>query len=190
MWPIGLSSILALAVFFERMYSLRNPLLIPDRFLVEFFELLKQKRHLDAITICKSSKSVMGNVFLVAVENRDLSREDLKVRIEEVGKQEIAALERNTIVLGIVASVAPLLGLLGTVWGMIDAFRVIEALGEPNISNLAEGIYKALITTLAGLTVGIPSLIGHRWVLRKVDVVALSLEKESLRAINLLKAEN
>lgn len=190
MLPIAIASIMALTVFLERMYSVREAKLIPETFLLEFYELLQQNRYLDAIARGKSSQCSIGNILVVAVENRSLTREQLKSRIEEVGKQEIASLDKYIIVLGVIASVAPLMGLLGTVWGMIDAFRAIEALGEPNVSHLAEGIYKALVTTLAGLAVGIPALVAHRWVLRKIDVIATRFERESLQVLNLLHNES
>ena len=100
----------------------------------------------------------------------------MKERLEEVGRREAAELERFSAVLGTVASIAPLLGLLGTVWGMILTFEVIQSQGMGVVANLAGGISQALISTMAGLSVGIPALVAHRWVLARADRLILGLE--------------
>ena len=105
-----------------------------------------------------------------------VSREDIETRLEEEAHQYIAKFERRTFLLGITASVAPMLGLLGTVLGMIITFDDIQNSGIGDAKSLAGGISQALITTFSGLAVGIPSLIAHRWLLKELDRKALELE--------------
>ena len=121
-----------------------------------------------------------------AVEAEGTPRSDIKERLEEVGRREAAELERFAPVIGTVASVSPLLGLLGTVWGMIQTFEVIQTQGMGVVGSLAGGISQALITTMAGLTVGIPALIAYRWVLARVDQLVLELEEVGLLVLDLL----
>ena len=188
MIPIGLASVIGVAVFLERALALRSELICPQSFLKELHEILRQKRHLDALALCRKTQSVAAEIFVLAVAHRDLNREQIKERVEEAGRQIVTRMERNTVILGVIANVAPLLGLLGTVWGMILTFESIQQGGMGNISSLAGGISQALITTFAGLVVGIPAVIAHRWLLGKVDDHTLMLEKEALWVIDLLKS--
>ncbi len=117
---------------------------------------------------------------------RGQSRTVIKERIEEVGRREAAEMERNVPVLGTIASISPLLGLLGTVGGMILTFQVISEEGSANVGSLAEGISQALITTFAGLSVGIPAVVANRFVLSRVDALLLDLEELSLSVLEIL----
>lgn len=183
MVPIALASVIALAAFLERAVALRRGRVVPRSFSVELEELLKQKRWADAVTLCRKSDTAVARVVDVAVAARGESRAEIKERVEEVGRRESAELERYTGVLGTVANVAPLLGLLGTVWGMILTFEVIKEQGIGNPASLAGGISQALITTMAGLSVGIPALIAYRWVLSKADDLVLEMEEVALDAL-------
>lgn len=189
MIPIGLASVLALAVLLERIFALRAGRVIPGGFAVEVQELLKQGRFADAMTLCRKQESAAARIAEIAIEHRGRPRAEIKERVEEMGRREAADLERYSEVLGTVANVAPLLGLLGTVWGMILTFEVIQAEGVGVVSSLAGGISQALITTMAGLTVGIPALIAYRWVLSKADVLLLDLEEISLALLDLLASD-
>lgn len=190
MIPIGLASVVALAAFFERLLSLRRSRVAPRAVARELGELLRQGRFGDALAACRRGDSALSRVIATAVAARGLSRSAIKERLEEVGRREAAELERFTGVLGTVAAVAPLMGLLGTVWGMILTFEVIQQQGVGVVSSLAGGISQALITTLAGLTVGIPALIAHRWVLSRADDLVLELEEAALEALDLLSEES
>lgn len=184
MIPIGLASVVMLAVFIERLFALRRGRVVPRSFGVELVELLKQDRVADALTHCRKHESASARVAEVAIEARGRSRSELKERLEEVGRREAAELERYTEVLGTVAAIAPLMGLLGTVWGMILTFDVIQQEGVGVVGSLAGGISQALITTLAGLSVGIPALVAHRWVLSRVDELLLELEELAIAVID------
>ena len=106
-----------------------------------------------------------------------MAQSDQRLLIEDVGRQLVGALHKKTFLLGITASVAPMLGLLGTVLGMIVTFSEIQHVGVGDAGALAGGISQALVTTFAGLCVGIPALVAHRWVLREIDDIALDWEE-------------
>ena len=186
MVPIGLASVIAMAALIERVSALRVPRVVPHGFAVEITELLNQERYPDALTLCRKSETAVARVVEVAILARGRTRAEIKERLEEIGRREAAELERYSQVLGTIASVAPLLGLLGTVWGMILTFDVIQEEGLGGVANLAGGISQALITTMAGLSVGIPTLIAYKWVLSRADELVLELEEISLSVLDKL----
>jgi biopolymer transport protein ExbB len=173
-------SLVGLAAFFERLFALRRGRVVPESVRVELLELVRQDRLADAITACRKDDGPLGRIVEVIVSHAGQPRAEVKELAEEVGRRESAELERFTGVVGIVASVAPLLGLLGTVWGMIQTFDVIQANGMGDIGRMAGGISTALVTTFGGLSVGIPALMGHRYLLSRVDELTLELEEASL----------
>jgi len=187
MVPIGLASVIGLAVLLERVWALRGVVVVPQSFVVEMDELMRQARWGDVIASARKSDSAAGRVVLAAADVRHKSRAAIKERLEEVGRREAAELERFSSVLGTIASIAPLLGLLGTVWGMILTFDVIQTEGIGVVANLAGGISQALISTMAGLTVGIPALVAHRWVLARADRHVLALEDLGLLVLTHLE---
>lgn len=186
MVPIGVASVVGLAVFLERVWSLRSAKVVPEGLAGEVDELMQQQRWGDVAAVAAKSDSAAGRVLSAAVSMRSHPRPEIKERIEEVGRREAAELERFSAVLGTVASIAPLLGLLGTVWGMIVTFDVIQSEGIGVVANLAGGISQALVSTMAGLTVGIPALVAHRWVLARADRLVLGLEDMGLLALRYL----
>jgi biopolymer transport protein ExbB len=189
MVPIGLASVIGLAALLERMVALRENHVFPRGFSVEVDEILRQERWGDATALCRKHDSAAARVVLTAVDAKGQGRSAIKERLEETGRREAANLERFSAVLGTVASIAPLLGLLGTVWGMILTFEVIQQQGVGVVSSLAGGISQALISTMAGLTVGIPALVGHRWVLARADRLVLALEDLGLLVLEHLCPE-
>ncbi len=186
MIPIALCSVVALATFLERLWSLRSEKIIPAAFTAEFIELGRQGRWGDAMALCRKRNVASARVLEVALEVRGHTRAVIKERIEEVGRREAAEMERYVPILGTIASIAPLLGLLGTVGGMILTFQVISEEGAANVASLAGGISQALITTFAGLSVGIPAVVANRYVLARVDALLLELEEVSLAVLELL----
>jgi biopolymer transport protein ExbB len=189
MIPIGLCSVIALATFFERLWSLRRGAVVPPSLCVELIELLRQGRDGDALMLCRKRDVAVARVIEVAVEARGGTRAEIKERVEEVGRREAAELERYVPVLGTIASISPLLGLLGTVGGMIVTFEVIASQGGvTDVAPLAGGISQALITTFAGLSVGIPAVVANRFILSKVDSLLVDMELVSLGVIDLLSA--
>ncbi|MFH1468724.1 MAG: MotA/TolQ/ExbB proton channel family protein [Pseudomonadota bacterium] len=186
MVPIGLAALIGMFTFFERLWALRRGAVMPRGFCVELEDLMRQARWDDGRTLCRKNASSIAGIMEVAVAWHGEGRDRLKERLEEAGRREAAALERYTGILGIVASVAPLLGLLGTVWGMILTFDVIQEVGVGVVSSLAGGISQALITTFAGLTVGIPALIAHRYLLSRADELLLEMEGYSIDMLELV----
>jgi biopolymer transport protein ExbB len=132
----------------------------------------------------------MAAIIFEGIRNSTHGREAVKDAVEGIGRQEAAKLERYVGVVGTIAAISPLLGLLGTVTGMIKAFNVISTHGVGNPSSLAGGISEALITTAAGLIVAIPAYVMYRYLMSKVDRIILSMEKYSLHLVDLLEERN
>jgi biopolymer transport protein ExbB len=189
MIPIVLSSVVALAAFFERLWALRRERVVPQAFCVELIELVRQERFADALTLCRKKDSSIARILEVAIESRGSSRSDLKEKVEEVGRRESAELERYIPVIGTISTLGPLLGLLGTVLGMIKTFEGIESGGMGQMNFVAGGIGVALITTFSGLLVAIPAVIAHQYLLSRVDRLIVDLEEVSLGVVDLLAAE-
>lgn len=189
MLPIILCSIAAMAIIGERFWSLRKKKILPPELMPQIWK-LHRDRKLDnnAIRSLRLS-SPLGAVLAAGLANSAHGREMMRVSIEEVGRQVVHELERFLNTLGTIASIAPLLGLLGTVVGMIKVFSaiMIHGVGDPGI--LAGGISEALITTAAGLTVAIPSLIFHRYFERLVEEYVLNMEEEALRLIDIIHGD-
>ena len=177
MIPLLLGSILTLAIVIERAFSLRaKKIIIPE--IVTAVERIKCPEDIRvAESICETYPGTFANVMLPALRNRDLNREELKEFIVDQGRQEVRTLERGLVGLETIAGVAPLLGLMGTVVGMIKVFNVIsqQGLGQANV--LSGGISEALITTVTGLAIGIPALIAYNYFTSKAEGVVMDIEK-------------
>jgi biopolymer transport protein ExbB len=187
MIPIALCSIIALAIFLERLWSLRRSRVLPRDFLIEIEDLIRREKIPEAITRCRRDNSSMANIILAGIRNFGKRREIVKESIEEIGRREAAVLERYINVVGTIAAIAPLLGLLGTVFGMIKAFNVISIQGVGNPGSLAGGISEALITTAAGLVVAIPTFVLYRYLANRADALIVEMEEHSIRMVDLLK---
>ena len=184
MIPIGICSFVALAVFIERLISLRRGAVIPATFLPGLKKTLRKDPtdKTKAIAYCRKNASPVANVFAAGIKKLDGSIESIQQRIEEAGQREVLKLRRFLRVLSVIASVTPLMGLLGTIFGMIKAFQTVavspDALGKTEL--LATGIYEAMITTAAGLTVAIPVLIAYHWISAKVDRLVMDIDSMSV----------
>ena len=186
MWPILLCSIISLAIIAERFWSLRKNRLLPKHLVAQVWQ-WEKVGHLDSKRISDLRQgSPLGRILAAGLVNRKHSREVMKESIEEVGRHVAHNLTRFLNTLGTIASISPLLGLLGTVIGMIKVFAVITAHGVGDPGILAEGISEALVTTAAGLSVAIPTLMFHRFFSGKVDELVLAMEIESLKMIEVM----
>ena len=185
---ILLSSVIALAVFSARMLALRDSRTVPRSLTVQVRDLVLRGEVPEALTACRIDDSPLARVYLAGLRQFGKTRETIKEFLAEVGRHEGMNLSRGLSVLETVAIVAPLLGLLGTVWGMIDVFGAIEAHGVGDAGALAGGIGTALYTTLAGLLVAIPVRVGHSIVQSRVDRVILQMEEEALALLDLLSS--
>ena len=188
MVPIGFLSVICFGVFIERLLVLRMRRICPKKWAKRVRNHFSAGDVEEAVDMCRVGKTSLSRLFQLTFANQGKSRSELKVLVEERGRIEIAQLEKNISVMGTIASVAPLLGLMGTVWGMILTFEAIQSEGMGSVSGLAGGISQALVTTFAGLAVGIPAFIAHRWANRRIDLLAMGLEEESLKLISLMTA--
>ncbi|NPA24978.1 MAG: MotA/TolQ/ExbB proton channel family protein [Deltaproteobacteria bacterium] len=190
MYPILLCSILTLAILFERLFALRRSRVIPEKFIIEVSDLVRQGRMEDAMTKCRLNDSSIARVLMAGISRHTKPHQQIKEAIEDVGRLEAANLERFLNVLGTIAGIAPLLGLLGTVTGMIKAFNVISHAGIGNPQMLAGGISEALITTAAGLVVAIPAFVFYKILRSRVDKRILRMERVSLEILDLIGQES
>ena len=183
MWPILLCSIISLAIIAERFWSLQRKRISPAHLVAQVWH-WEKNGHLDSKRISDLRKSSpLGRILAAGLVNRNHSRDVMKESIEEVGRHVAHELERFLNTLGTIASISPLLGLLGTVIGMIKVFAVITAQGVGDPSVLAEGISEALLTTAAGLSVAIPTLMFHRYFSGVVDELIVTMEQEALKLV-------
>ena len=188
MYPILLCSILSVAIFLERLWTLRENKIIPKNFIKEIEDFIRMKKYNEALTLCSSSNSSIARIIYAGLKRVGKSRDEIKEAIVEQGKQEAMELEKYLTTLGTISGISPLLGLLGTVTGMIKTFNVLalsKQLGDPSL--LSEGISEALITTAAGLIVAIPSFIFYKYFTSKVDKLVVKMEGISMRFVELLE---
>lgn len=189
MLPIILCSIGAMGIVAERFWSLQRKKILPPELVPQVWKLHREKK-LDAVTLRRlKNSSPLGCILASGLANSHHGRKFMKECIEETGRKVAHDLERYLNTLGTIAAVGPLLGLLGTVFGMIDIFSSLMLHGAGDPSVLAGGISVALITTAAGLTVAIPSLVFHRYFERLVDEYVVSMEEEALKLIDILHGE-
>lgn len=190
MLPIILCSIIAAAICVERLWSLKPSRIAPRHTLATVWGWLK-KDEFDAKKLkTLRSGSPLGEILAAVLVSHRRGRGAMKESVEEAAGQVLHDLERYLTALGTIAAIAPLLGLLGTVIGMIDVFTVIRLQGTGDPNELAGGISEALITTAAGISVAIPALIFHRMFTRRVDDLVLTMEQEANKLVELLHAED
>jgi biopolymer transport protein ExbB len=195
MLPIILCSIGAMGIVAERFWALQRNKILPPELLAHILRQVKEDKLNGPVLRRIKLSSPLGAILAAGLNHslhdrdRRYGREMMKTSIEEAGRQVVHELERFLNPLGTIASITPLLGLLGTVVGMIKVFAaiMIHGVGDPGI--LAGGISEALITTAAGLTVAIPSLIFHRYFERLIDEYVLNMEEESLKLIDVMHGD-
>lgn len=189
MWPIMMCSVGAMAIIAERFWSLQRKKILPDDLVSQIWKLHRDNK-LDDITLRRlKTSSPLGNIIAAGLINSRHGHNAMKEAIEDVGRQITHELERFLNALGIIAEISPLLGLLGTVFGMIEIFSELMQHGAGDPTVLAGGISVALITTAAGLCVAIPSLIFHRYFQRLVDEYVIAMEMEALRLIEMMHGD-
>jgi biopolymer transport protein ExbB len=186
MLPIVLSSITAMAIIVERFWALRRKKILPPELVAQVWKLSREKKLDDVALRHLKYSSPLGCILAAGLANSHHGRKFMKECIEETGRKVVHDLERFLNTLGTIAAIGPLLGLLGTVFGMIDIFSSLMLHGAGNPAALAGGISIALITTASGLAVAIPSLIFHRYFERLVDEYVVIMEEEALKLVDLL----
>jgi biopolymer transport protein ExbB len=183
MVPILLCSVVAMAIVAERFWTLQRKRITPGNLVVQVWQWAKSGNLSEDRVRALRKSSPLGRILAAGLVNRDNSRAMMKESIEEVGRHVVHDLDRYLNTLGTIASITPLLGLLGTVIGMIKVFAVITTQGVGNPGILAGGISEALITTAAGLTVAIPTLMFHRYFRGHVDELVVTMEQEALKMV-------
>ena len=186
MLPIILCSIISISIIAERFWSLRREKVLPDHLVATVWTAVKQNTMNRADIEAISKESALGQILSAGLLNRNESRERIKECIEERGREVVHDLERFLNTLGTIASISPLLGLLGTVIGMISVFAAITQHGVGDPGALAGGISQAMITTAAGLSVAIFSLVFYRYFRRKVDGIVVVMEREAIKMVDVL----
>lgn len=189
MIPIILCSIAVVGISIERFWTLNPEKIAPKHLLAEVWGWIKSNElTADKLQQLKSS-SQLGRILASGLSNSRHGRDVMKDSIEESASQVVHELEKYLSILGTIASTAPLLGLLGTVFGMIKVFSAIMVEGTGNAGVLAGGISQALITTAAGLCVAIPAMVMHRYYLRRIDSIVVTMEQESVKLVDALHSE-
>ena len=184
-WPIILLSIISLAIVLEKTWNLARDIIIPKNLTEHLISLVAD----DSLTEKNkkmSKDSVLGSIFEKLINEKNNDKANLRLKAEEVGRFEVNRLEQYLSLLGTIATVSPILGLLGTVMGMINIFSNLLEANLSSVSPLASGIAEALVTTAAGLVVAIPTLIFYRHFTRIIENYALELEEESNKLIDYL----
>ncbi|MRX26812.1 MotA/TolQ/ExbB proton channel family protein [Kangiella sp. HZ709] len=189
MVPIILCSFIAMGIIFERFWSLRKDSILPKHLVAQVWTWIKNGQFDKSKMRDLKNSSALGEVLTAGLLNHQFGREAMKASINEAGRGIVIRLERFLNTLGSIALVAPLLGLLGTVIGMIKVFTVIRLEGVGNADALAGGISEALITTAAGMAIAIPTLVLHRYFTRKVEELVTEMEQEALKMVDVLHGE-
>lgn len=189
MLPIILTSIIVVAISVERYWTLSAKKIAPKHLLAQVWGWIKNNQ-VDAVRLQElKQSSELGRILAAGLSNSRHGRECMKDSIQEAASQVIHDMERYVGALSTIAAIAPLMGLLGTVFGMIQVFFVIELEGAGNAGALAGGISEALYTTAAGLMVAIPAMISHRYFTRRIDSLVLAMEQEATTLIDALYSE-
>ena len=184
MIPIAICSVLSLAVIIEKLISLRTKKIIVPEVKSIINSLTSEDDINLALSVCDQHKGVLSNLMKMVLQHKGTSYLAVRDELSDNGRQEVRILEKGLVILETIAAVTPILGLLGTVVGMIKVFNVISVQGVGKASALSGGISEALITTAAGLTVGIPALIFYNYFSKKTEDLILDIENISN---NLLK---
>jgi len=188
MIPLSLCSIFVIAIIIERWYSLRRIKVIKPETSSIIAKINSEKDVKMALSLCRENNDSFSNIISTALQSHNTNSEDIKELIEEQGRGETRRLEKGLVILETIAGIAPLLGLLGTVLGMIDVFDVITIAGQAKTAALSGGISEALITTVAGLSIGILALVFYNYFTNRAETLILEIEKYSSRLLQKMQS--
>ncbi len=190
MYPILLCSVLAVAVVIDRLFHLYRAKIDTKKFMDEIANTLRRNRIMEAIDACDKTPGPIAHILKAGIMKHDRPRQEIKEAIEDAGLYEIPRLKKNVAVLATIAHITPLLGLLGTVLGMVRCFQTIQqkatSLHPVSPGDLAGGIWEALVTTVAGLSIAIPTLVAYNYLVNKVNGIILDMEKSATDLVNIL----
>jgi biopolymer transport protein ExbB len=188
MWPIILCSICVVAITLERMWTLQDRRVLPQDLAPKVWQLIESNQVNDKVIAALEQNSPLGRLLAAGLRNRNKPRDVLMERLEDTGRHVVHELERFLNTLGTIAEVSPLLGLLGTVTGIIQSFYAIQAGGMGDPRALSGGIGQALIATVAGLSVAIPATFAYRLLRGKVERIVVEMEKNAIRMTDAVEA--
>lgn len=186
MYPIFICSLIAITIFFERMFFLKSIKTKTKRFVLRVKNLVKKGSIELAVSACRKSPTPISEIMLAGLMKFGRGRDEMKEAIEDSANQEIPVLERNLSTLSTIGNITPLLGLLGTVFGMVKAFNVIAVMGVGKPEALAGGISEALLTTAFGLSIAIPTIVVYNYLSHRVDKLIREMEINCVDLIDLL----
>ena len=186
MYPIFICSLIAITIFFERMFFLKSIKTKTKRFVLRVKNLVKKGSIELAISACRKSPTPISEIMLAGLMKFGRGRDEMKEAIEDSANQEIPVFERNLSILSTIGNITPLLGLLGTVFGMVKAFNVIAVMGVGKPEALAGGISEALLTTAFGLSIAIPTIVVYNYLSHRVDKLIKDMEVNCVDLIDLL----
>ncbi len=190
MYPIILCSIIALAIVIERVFHLYRANIDTKKFMDEIANKLRRNKIMESIEMCENTPGPIAHILKAGILKHDRPKEEIKETIEEAGLYEVPRLEKNLPVLSTIAHITPLLGLLGTVCGMVRCFQVIQeksvSLHPVSPGDLAGGIWQALVTTVVGLSIAIPTYVAYNYLINKVDGFVLDMERSATDLVNIL----
>lgn len=190
MWPILICSVFAVAIILEKLWYVHKIKIDTQEFLNRILEKMKHHQVKDALEICDSAESPISTILKAGILKYDRPRPQIKEAIEDASLGEIPKLEKNLPALATIAHISPLLGLLGTVTGMVRCFQTIQAkataLYPVSPGDLAGGIWEALLTTVAGLIVAIPAFVVYNYLVSRINGFILEMEKAATELVNFL----
>ena len=190
MWPILLCSVFALAIIIERIWYMRRIQIDTRQFLNRILDKMKRHQIKEALEICEMRRNPISRILKAGILKYDRGRQQIKEAIEDAALYEEPHLEKNMTALATIAHISPLLGLLGTVVGLVRCFQVIQAksttLQPVSPGDLAGGIWEALLTTVAGLVVAIPAFVVYNYLVSRINNFILEMEKASTELVNFL----
>jgi biopolymer transport protein ExbB len=190
---IIMCSIIAFGVFIERMLNIYKARIDTEKFMEDISNLIRRNKILEALDKCNTTPGPIAYITKMGIMKHDRTREEIKESIQDAAASEIPRLEKNLNILATIAHISPLLGLLGTVIGMIKSFQVIEqkavSMVPVNPADLAGGIWEALIATVAGLSVAIPAYVAYNFLVSKVEEIVLEMERSATDIVNVLSSK-
>ena len=193
MYLIILSSIIAFGVVIDRIYNLYKDRIDADKFMDSIKTVLKRNKIIESIEMCNNTPGPIAHIVKAGILKHDRSKPEIKEAVEEAAQLEIPRLEKHLPILATIAHITPLLGLLGTVAGMIRSFQVIQmkalALAPVNPGDLAGGIWEALLATVAGLAVAIPTYVAYNYLTSQIDNLVYDMERSATDLVNLLSSK-
>lgn len=185
---LGCCSIVSVTIFIERIFQLRKAEIDTNKFLIKMRKMIKEHNIIEAIQMCDDTGGAIANITKRGLLKHHLSRDRVENAMETQGLVEIAFLEKNAKILSVIAYVAPLIGLLGTVLGFIQAFGEMRQTGLMDISttNIGGAMEYALVTTAAGLVVAIPTVIGYNYIVSRIEGLVLEMQTTSSEIVDML----